>query len=193
MSGRVIIVLESERINFRQFCAEDAQSLFELDSDPEVMRFISKGQPTPLSQIQDEIIPRFLEYYSQTPPRGFWAAQLRNTGEFIGWFHLRPIKSSPDEMDLGYRLKRSVWGQGLATEGSRALMKQGFDHWGYQKITAHTKASNLASRRVLEKAGLVFECEFHYGGAVMGNWSTGEDNRSVKYSVTRAEFLRRQS
>ena len=62
--------------------------MFELDSDPEVMRFITKGHPTPLARIQNKLIPGS---YSprQSPPPGFWAAHLRATGEFIGWFHLR--------------------------------------------------------------------------------------------------------
>ncbi len=93
---------------FRQFRFEDAALLFELDSDPEVMRFISKGHPTPLARIWNEFIPRFLDYYKQTPPRGFWAAHLHEDNEFIGWFHLRPDRISPREMELGYRLKRSV-------------------------------------------------------------------------------------
>jgi len=175
---------------FREFRAEDAQGLFELDGDPEVMRFISKGQPTLLSQIQNEIIPRFLDYYGQSPPRGFWAAHLRATDEFIGWFHLRPDKISPDEMELGYRLKRSVWGRGLATEGSRALIGKAFREWGYGKVSARTMATNLASRRVMEKAGLTFECEFHYDVDVLHGWIEEEERRAVKYSVTSAQCFR---
>lgn len=174
--------LETERMYFRQFRAEDAQLLFELDSDPEVMRFISKGPPTPLAQIQDETIPRFLDYYKQSPPRGFWAVHLRETGEFIGWFHLRPDKISPEEMELGYRLKHNAWGRGLATEGSRALVQNALGPWHYPIVCARTLAGNLASRRVMEKAGLSFECDFIYGSEVLPGWSA-EERRAVKYSV----------
>jgi RimJ/RimL family protein N-acetyltransferase len=183
------VFLETERMFFRQFQAEDAPLLFELDGDPEVMRFITKGKPTPLAKIQNEIIPRFLEYYRQSPPRGFWAAHLSKTGEFIGWFDLCPNKISPAEMELGYRLNRGVWGCGLATEGSRALIKKAFDEWGYEKISAHTMATNLASRRVMEKTGLAFECEFHYEVDVLHGWIEEEERRAVKYSITRAKIL----
>jgi RimJ/RimL family protein N-acetyltransferase len=166
--------------------------LFELDSDPEVMRFISKGQPTPLARIQNEIIPRFLGYYRQSPPRGFWAAHLLEAGEFIGWFHLRPDKISPEEMELGYRLKRNTWGRGLATEGSRALLEQAFSAWGCPKICARTLAGNLASRRVMEKAGLTLEREFHYALEVLPGWTEAE-RRAVKYSVTGTQFSRPSS
>ncbi|HLX94144.1 MAG TPA: GNAT family N-acetyltransferase [Verrucomicrobiae bacterium] len=171
---------------FRQFRVEDAQWLFELDSDPEVMRFISKGQSTPLARIQNEIIPRCLEQYRQSPPRGFWAAHLREDDEFIGWFHLRPDRIAPEETELGYRLKRSVWGRGLATEGSRALVVKAFNEWGYAKVCARTLAGNRASRRVMKKAGLVFEAEFFYGEDVLPGWPEAE-RRAVKYSVTRAD------
>ncbi len=177
-----VILLETERMYFRQFRAEDAQVLFELDGDPEVMRFISKGQPTPLSKIQNEFIPRFLEYYRQSPSQGFWAAHLFRSHEFIGWFHLRPDRISPGEMELGYRLKRSVWGHGLATEGSSALLKRACSEWGYAKVCARTLAGNLASRRVMEKAGLAFEAEFYYGEDVLPGWTEAE-RRAVKYST----------
>ena len=176
------ILLETERTYFRQFRVEDAPLLFELDSDPEVMRFISKGQPTPLARIQNQIIPRCLDVYQQSPPRGFWAAHLRPGDEFIGWFHLRPDRISPGEMELGYRLKRSVWGRGLATEGARALLERARGDWGYAKVCARTLAGHLASRRVMEKAGLTFETEFYYGQDVLPGWTEAE-RHAVKYST----------
>jgi len=181
--------LETERLYFRRFRAEDAQLLFELDSDPEVMRFITKGRPTPLAQIQNEIILRFLDYYILVPPQGFWAAHLRQTDDFIGWFHLRPNKTWPGEMELGYRLKRNVWGRGLATEGSRALLEEAFNAWNYEKVCAHSLAGNLASRRVMEKVGLVFECDFFYDANVFPERTNEEECRAVKYSISRTQFL----
>jgi len=167
---------------FRQFCSDEAPLLFDLDSDPEVMRFISNGKITPLAQLETEILPRLLGYYRQSPPRGCWAAHLRDSGEFIGWFFLRPDKISPEEMELGYRLKRAVWHRGLATEGSRALLAKAFSEWNYEKVCARTLVGNLASRRVMEKVGLAFECNFVYGPEVCPGW-TEEERRAVKYSA----------
>jgi RimJ/RimL family protein N-acetyltransferase len=183
--------LETERMYFRQFRDADAQLLFDLDSDPEVMRFISKGKPTSLARIQNEIIPKHLDSYRRNPPQGFWAAHLRETDLFIGWFHLRPNIKSAAEMELGYRLQQSVWGCGLATEGSRALLDKAFREWGYQKVCAHTMAVNLASRRVMEKAGLGFESEFHYEADMVHGWVEQDERRAVKYSITRADYLQR--
>jgi len=182
--------LETGRMYFRQFQDADAQLLFDLDSDPEVMRFISKGKPTPFARIQKEFIPKFQDYYRRNPPQGFWAAHLRESGSFIGWFHLRPDKISAEEMELGYRLKRNVWGRGLATEGSKALLEKAFNEWAYEKVCARTMAINLASRRVMEKAGLRFESDFHYEVDTVHGWVEEPERRAVKYSMTRSEYLR---
>ncbi len=179
------ILFETERLYLRRLWPEDVGLLFELDSDPEVMRFISKGQPTPLARMENDYLPRILAYYQEWPPQGFWIAHLRVSDEFIGWFHLRPDRMQPEEMELGYRLKRRVWGRGLATEGSRALVEGAFAQWGYQKVCARTLAVNLASRRVMEKTGLRFEHEFVWGPEVLPGWSEAE-RRGVKYSA-RAE------
>src|SRR4051794_41020426 len=100
------ILFQTARLYLRRLCPDDACLLFELDSDPEVMRFISKGVPTSLAQIENEVLPRLLSYYERATPQGFWAAHLRKSDAFIGWFHLRPDKIEPEEMELGYRLRR---------------------------------------------------------------------------------------
>lgn len=182
-----VILLETQRLHLREFRAQDARLLFELDSDPEVMRFITKGQPTPMPQIQQEIMPRLLGYYTQTPPRGCWAAYLRATDEFIGWFHLRPDKLQPEEMELGYRLTRKAWGKGLATEGSRALVQRAFTQWPYEKVSARTLLDNLASQRVMQKAGLRFECRFVYPAEIIPEWTEAE-RAALKYSLMRTEY-----
>ena len=181
------LLLQTDRLFLREFRLDEATRLFDLDQDPEVMRFISKGEPTSMARIGKEILPRFLAYYEHSPPRGFWAAHERDHDEFIGWFHLRPDKITPEEMELGYRLKRSAWGRGLATEGSRALIERAFGDWNYPKISARTLTINLASRRVMEKAGLVFEHDFTWGADALPGWTEAE-RRAVKYSLRREDY-----
>ena len=181
------ILLTTPRLYLRRFQADDAPLLYALDSDPEVMRFITKGQATPMTQIENEILPRLLGHYAYSPPRGCFAAHLRGDDEFIGWFHLRPDKLTPAEMELGYRLKRSAWGQGLATEGSRARVENAFGLWDYPKVCARTLIGNLASQRVMEKAGLRFEAEFIYPLSIIPDWTQAE-RRAVKFSLSKAEF-----
>jgi RimJ/RimL family protein N-acetyltransferase len=158
--------------------------LFDLDSDPEVMRFISKGKPTTFGLIQTVILPRMLSQQREFPPQGFWAAHLHQTDEFIGWFHLRPDRIDVGEMELGYRLKRAAWGRGLATEGSSALVTHALGQWAYEKVCARTLAANLASQRVMEKAGLRFERQFVYAADICPDW-TETERRAVKFSLSK--------
>jgi RimJ/RimL family protein N-acetyltransferase len=156
------IFLATQRLVLRRFTIADADNLVSLDADPEVMRFITGGIPTSRAEIQDEVLPAFLRYYQRYEGYGFWAAIEKETGEFLGWFHFRPrAGAAPGEVELGYRLRKSAWGQGYATEGSRALIRAGFTQFGVQRVVAETMAVNLASRRVLEKAGLILVRAFH--------------------------------
>ena len=149
------VFLETERLVLRRFTEADGDNLFDLDGDPDVMHFLNGGIPTPRDVIHNEILPRFLRYYERNDGYGFWAAIEKSTGDFLGWFGFRPPEASgPDEVELGYRLRKSAWGRGYATEGARALIRKGFTERGVQRVFATTYQDNLASRRVMEKAGL---------------------------------------
>jgi len=162
----------------------------ELDSDPEVMRHISYGQPTPRERYELEILPRWLALYEESPLLGYWAAELRADDEFVGWFHLRPDRFDAGEQELGYRLRRAAWGQGFATEGGRALVAHGFARVGAGKISARTLKANRSSQRVMEKCGLVCECDFVYPEDVLAGRSV-EERAAVKYSITQSAWLAR--
>jgi RimJ/RimL family protein N-acetyltransferase len=149
------VFLETERLVLRRFTMADAGDLVSLDADPDVMRFVTGGIPTSREEIENEFLPAFLGYYQRYEGFGFWAAIEKASGEFLGWFHFRPRPdAAPGEVELGYRLCKPAWGQGYATEGSRALIRKGFTESGVQRVTAETMAVNQASRRVMEKAGL---------------------------------------
>ena len=111
--------LRTARLTLRRFTAADEDNLVSLNSDPEVMRYITGGQPTSREQIRDAIIPFHLAAYGKHPGFGTWAADDIGTGQFLGWFHLRPRRSD-GVIDLGYRLRSPAWGNGCATDGSRA-------------------------------------------------------------------------
>ena len=180
------VFLETERLVLRRFTGDDIDHLVELDSDPEVMRFINGGRPTPRDEIENDVLPGFLGYYERYTGYGFWAAVERSTGRFIGWFHFRPAKDAPpDEVELGYRLRRSAWHKGYATEGSRALIDNGFAELGVQRVVAFTMVVNVASRRVMEKAGLRFVRVFHQPWP---DYIEGEEEGDVEYALLRSEW-----
>ena len=177
---------ETARLRLRRLRAADEAALVALDSDPEVMRYITGGRPTPRELLQDEVIPFHLAVYERLDRLGTWAAESTATGEFLGWFHFRP---GPDmditNIDLGYRLRRSAWNQGYATEGSRALIDMGFTDLGVERVFAHTMAVNAASRRVLEKCGLALVRTIPYEGPDV---IEGSEHGEVEYALAKPEW-----
>ena len=180
------VFLETEHLVLRRFTEADVDNLLDLDGDPEVMRFLTGGKSTPRDVVESKTLPRFLDYYERSERFGFWAAIEKSTGKFVGWFEFRPPEGGgPEEVDLGYRLSRSAWGKGYATEGSRALIRKGFTELGVRRVVAETMAVNVASRRVMEKAGLTHVRTFHQ------EWPwriEGEEHGDVEYALTKADY-----
>ena len=178
--------LRTARLDLRDFTPDDVDVLVELDSDPQVMHYITGGRTTPRTEITAEVLPAFLAYTDRADCYGFWAAAERSSGHFVGWFHLRPEEGRPqDEPELGYRLRRAAWGKGYATEGSAALIDAAFSRWGARRVFATTMVVNVASQRVMEKAGLrrvrTFTQDWPYR-------IPGEELGDVEYAVTRDEW-----
>ncbi len=192
------VFLETDRLTLRRFTEADEGNLFELNSDPEVMRFLNGGKPTPRDEVRTRIIPVFLGYYERSEGFGFWAAVETATGQFLGWFHFRQPLGDADipagwdgdgVAELGYRLRRSAWGQGYATEGSRALIDKGFTEFGVRRVVAETLAANGGSRRVLEKSGLIqVDASASAGPDAAGGGAQGH----VVYELTRADWEARR-
>jgi len=158
--------------------------LFTLHNDPDVMRFLNGGTPTPHAEIAREYDARFAG-------DGYWAAIEKSTGEFLGWFSFHsPDERDPDDFELGYRLHSAGWGKGYATEGSRALIRKGFTELGVRRVWAQTMAANTGSRRVMEKAGLAYVRTFH---EEFDDPLPGTEHGEVEYALTKAEWERQQA
>jgi RimJ/RimL family protein N-acetyltransferase len=187
----MMIFLETQRLLLRRFTNGDIDNLVNLDADPDVMRFISGGKPTPRAVIEEETLPAFLGYYSRFAGYGFWAVVEKSTGQFLGWFHFRPPHGGPlDEAELGYRLHKRAWGKGYATEGAVALMRKGFTEHDVKRVVAFTMVVHTASRRVMEKAGLRLVRTFHQ------EWPEpieGDAQGDVEYALTRDQWERREA
>lgn len=175
------LFLTTERLYLRQFTAADLPLLLDLDSDPEVMTYLNPGSEPNEVYLRETILPRWLAWYETYSDLGFWAAHERAGDAFIGWFHLR-LGKEPETAELGYRLKRTYWGKGYATEMSRALVAVAFRRPDILRVEATAMAANRASSRVMEKAGLQFL--EHY----TENSFPGDDKRAVRYRLTRGEY-----
>lgn len=145
------IVIETERLLLRQFTAEDAPLIYELNLDPEVTRY-TLDPIADLDQarrvLEQTIIPQYALYN-----HGRWAVHTREGMAFIGWCGLKALPGL-NEIDLGYRFMKKAWGRGYATEAAFASIRYGFETLGLRRIVGRALPGNLASLRVLEKCGM---------------------------------------
>ncbi|HEU4948397.1 MAG TPA: GNAT family N-acetyltransferase [Kribbella sp.] len=182
---RVEVYLGTERLVLRRFTMGDAELLVELDSDVEVMRYLT-GRPTPRDVIETKVLPEILATYERYPQLGTFAAHERTSGRFVGWFGLQPT-GEHRVADLGYRLRRAAWGRGYATEGSRALVAKAFTDLDLRKVIATTMAVNTRSRRVMQGSGLRFVRLFHLQ---FEDPLPGTEHGEVEYAVDRDDWRR---
>lgn len=176
------VFLETPRLVLRKVTEQDLDEVVALDNDPEVMRYINGGRPVSRDEVRGGALRRLMG-------RGFWAAEARGSGEWLGWFSLEPLESVAGErtVELGYRLRRSAWGRGYATEGSRALLDKGFGELGVRRVVARTMTVNSGSRRVMEKCGLTYVRTF------FEEWPDvidGSEKGDVEYVLTRDAWLK---
>lgn len=167
-------VLETDRLVLRRFADTDADGelLFELDSDPEVMRYIGPFRLPDVAAYRDRIRTVWLPY-SARPGRGVFAA-VEKPGTFVGWFCLRPATyytfaaaagwARETDLELGYRLRRAAWGRGLATEGSAALVRLALADPEVTAVVSAALVTNRASWRVMEKVGMTHVRDFAIAG-----------------------------
>jgi RimJ/RimL family protein N-acetyltransferase len=133
----------------------DAKQFFELNADPEVIRYTGDEAFGSVTEAME-----FIQNYDHYRIHGFvrWACVLRSTGEFIGFCGLRKDDQS-GETDIGFRIRREFWGKGYATEAALACMNFGFEKIGLTSIIGRAVLENHASIHVLEKLGMEYESE----------------------------------
>lgn len=151
-----MIILETQRLILRRLLPQDLDNLYALYTDPQVSRYIPDA-PRTLQETREEL-EWFLNGHPKHPELGLWATIHRPTGRFIGRCGLLPWTiDGRQEVEVAYLLARAYWGQGLGTEVARALVAYGFEQLGLSRLISLVEAENLASIRVAEKAGMVFE------------------------------------
>ncbi|MBT3066468.1 GNAT family N-acetyltransferase [Rhodoferax sp. U11-2br] len=171
--------LNTTRLAIRPVTPADRDDLVSLEASPEVMQYLNGGRPVPEEGLADSdfLTPRGTE-------AGVLAAHESATGRFVGWFGFfdEGVHKGLRTAELGYRLSLWAWGQGYATEGTKALIAAAFDQWGFDCVRAQTMTVNLGSRRVLEKAG------FHLVDTVFPDFPDpvpGQEQGEVIYEIRR--------
>ncbi len=153
-------LLGTERLVLRRYDLDDLDRLDRLNSNTEVMRYIGDGSLRTREQTRAGIV-RTQRIYDMFPGLGFWIAEEKPKRNFVGVFALVYIPKTV-EVEVGYRLTKSAWGRGLATEGARALVRYGLIELGLDRVVGLTHPDNDASKRVLMKAGLEARGMGHY-------------------------------
>jgi RimJ/RimL family protein N-acetyltransferase len=146
------IELETSRLILKEFCAEDARHLFELNSDPEVTKYVNEGAYDTIDNVYE-----FIKTYGQYKKYKMGRLNMFNkqTGEYIGWCGLKFLELS-DQVDIGYRLQKKYWGNGYATEASIACLNYGFFALNLDKIIGTAIKENEASINIFKKLGLKY-------------------------------------
>jgi RimJ/RimL family protein N-acetyltransferase len=180
-------VLRTRRLVLVPLSAEHLEHEVELDSDPEVMRHLT-GRASTRAEVEERHARR-LAVARRVPGLGFWAGFVG--GAFVGWWILEPPER-PDQgpvagqAELGYRLLRRYWRQGLATEGARELLRHGFEDLGLRRVFAETMAVNVASRATMAALGMTYVRTFPFDGA---DPIDAAEQGEVEYEITNTWLL----
>lgn len=170
----------TERLILREIEQTDAKDLFELDSNPEVLKYIGIPPLTDISQVSTMI--EILQKQYEDNGIGRWAVELKSTGEVIGWcglkLHDEPIDGNVNFYELGYRFKPQHWSKGYATESSNAWMDYAFNTLKTPQVFGMTDPKHNASQNVLKKMGFTFikQLEFY---DEMVNWFICKNDRQL--------------
>lgn len=149
------IIIETERLILRTWSLADAAEGFRIWSDPEVMRYISDGQPHTIERTR-EWLGRMIAHQQR---HGFcyWAVVEKGSNQLLGSCGMAHYLDGGPTVDFGYTLARSHWGRGLASEAAGAALRYAFENLRLPELVASVDSRNAASRRVLEKIGFVFQ------------------------------------
>ncbi|MFD4905338.1 GNAT family N-acetyltransferase [Kitasatospora purpeofusca] len=144
--------LHTDRLLIRRWRESDLAPWAAMNADPEVRQHLGE----PLSRERsDESVARFEADFDRRG-YGWWAVEVRETGEFIGFAGLDEVDEEVPftGVEIGWRLARSAWGHGYATEAARAVLAFGFDTLELPEILAVTTATNLRSQAVMTRLGM---------------------------------------
>ncbi len=168
----------STRLSYRLMDSNDAEPLFRLDQDPQVMKFITGGEVSTREKIDSIFLPRMEAYRDEQKGWGLWQVTVTETNEYIGWVLVRPMNFFCDDveydnLELGWRFFQSSWGQGYASEAAQHIKNTLAQNKDYKAFSAIADQDNLASVGVMKKIGMsyiktyrhvdpLFECDVVY-------------------------------
>jgi ribosomal-protein-alanine N-acetyltransferase len=151
-------ILRTERLLLRELRTGDAEVIFALRSDPEVMRYVSRPLAASITEA-DEFIRNAHEGRANNDAV-VWGITLHGDDRLIGTVAFWRVMKEHHRAEIGYTLLPAHWGKGIVSEALAAILDHGFGVLKFHSVEANTDPDNSASRRVLEKAGFVQEAHF---------------------------------
>jgi ribosomal-protein-alanine N-acetyltransferase len=153
------LILETERLLMREMRHEDAEALFDMDSNPNVHTYLWQKPHTNINDIHSYIEMVRNQYILNRIGR--FSTIIKETNELIGWTGIKYIDDHVENgktnfYDYGYRLNEKHWNKGYATEASKAWLDHGFNQMNIKEMNAYTHFDNGASNHVLQKVGFSF-------------------------------------
>ena len=160
------IILETDRLYLREILPSDDEKMFEMDSDPEVYKFLGRKPIRDIDQSR-KMIKNIIHQYEENGI-GRWAIIEKGSNDFMGWtgFKLEKeeLNGNSNYYDLRFRLLRKYWGKGYITEATKAAIEYAFEKLDINELCSMTLVSNEKSQRVLDKLGFNLIEKFMYQG-----------------------------
>ncbi|QBY04975.1 N-acetyltransferase [Thalassotalea sp. HSM 43] len=158
----MLTIKDSARLSYRFIGLNDTKVLQELDSDPQVMKYINGGKANSMHTIESVFIPRLAKYRNADKGWGLWQVDEKQSGQFLGWVLIRPMYFFSEQphwrdLEIGWRFKQSAWGKGFASEAAKQVMNALIAEGEVDYFSAIADAKNLASIGVMKKLGLDYQ------------------------------------
>ena len=152
-----LLELTTKRLRFERYTMNDVDTVYELVTDPEVMRYIGNGLTKDYTYARN-LITRMLEQYQNFDDYGLHKLIHQHTGEFIGHAGIvAQIIDDTFELELGYWIKREFWNLGYGFEAAQALAKYADEEMGLERYISAIQVGNEGSKAIALKNGMQLE------------------------------------
>lgn len=186
---KIIHTLSTERLIMREWRNSDIPSLYQMVSDPDVMEFF----PSVLSETEAQDFLKAIQDRMNQNGWGMWACELKATQEVIGFVGLNIPKDDfyfNPCVEIGWRLRKKFWHQGLAQEAAKEALKFGFTELNLDKIVAFTTVTNFSSQTLMTRLNMIKNPQHFNHPRLAEDHPLAEH---VLYELTKDSWLNNQS
>lgn len=159
-------VADSTRLSFRLFNQDDGELLWQLDQDPDVMKYITGGKINTMADINNTFLPRLKKFTNPAKGWGLWQVCDKSSHEYLGWILVRPMNffnqehdlptTAENDIEIGWRFFKKHWGKGYASEAALAVKTALMTQASIDYISAIAMEDNIGSISIMKKLGMTF-------------------------------------